>query len=55
MKPEKTRAQLAKEYGVTRKTFYNWLKREGLHLRNRSAGPEELELIYEHFGRPRAA
>ncbi len=53
MHKTKTRAQLAAEYGISRKTFYNWLKKEGIVLHNRNLiTPKELELIYGRFGNP---
>lgn len=52
---DKTRAKIAKEYGISRKTLYNWLKKEGIQFRYRTLGAEEMELIYERFGRPKAA
>ena len=48
----KTREELATAYGVCRKTFYNWLKKEGIKLSNRYLTPKEIKLIYETFGKP---
>ena len=48
----KTREELAAAYGVCRKTFYNWLKKEGIILANRILTPKEIRLIYERFGKP---
>ena len=49
----KTRTQIALEYGVSRRTFYNWLKKEGIFLRSRTlVTPKELTRIYEQLGHP---
>jgi hypothetical protein len=49
----KTRAQLAHEYGVCRKTFYNWLKKLDAELpKRRNLFPAEVERIYALLGRP---
>lgn len=48
----KTREQVAHEYGVCRKTFYNWLKKEGLVMKNRYLTPKEVKIIYKIFGKP---
>lgn len=48
----KTRQEIAQEYGISRKTFYNWLKREGICLQNRLVSPKEQQLIYERLGNP---
>jgi len=48
----KTREEVAKEYGISRRTFYNWLQREGIKLTNRLITPKEQQKIYEKFGRP---
>ena len=53
MKQAKTRAQIAAEYGISRKTFYNWLKKEGLTFQKRRLiNPKEIEIIYNIFGNP---
>ncbi len=50
----KTRGQLAQEYGISRKTFYNWLKESGICLSDRKLiTPKEQEIIYEIFGQPK--
>ncbi len=50
----KTRAEIAFEYGISRRTLYNWLKKEKIDLENRHLiKPKELEQIYTHFGKPR--
>jgi len=48
----KTRQEIAQEYGISRKTFYNWLKREGISLQNRLVSPKEQKIIYEKLGNP---
>ncbi|NUO03551.1 MAG: helix-turn-helix domain-containing protein [Saprospiraceae bacterium] len=48
----KTRQQIADEYGVSRKTLYNWLKREGIAIKNGLVTPKEQRIIYEKFGAP---
>ena len=53
MKQAKTRAQIAAEYGISRKTFYNWLKKEGISFQKRRLiNPKEVEIIYKTFGNP---
>lgn len=49
----KTRKQIASEYGITRKTLYNWLKKEEIKLEHTLISPEEQEMIYEIFGNPK--
>lgn len=48
----KTREQVAQEYGISRRTFYNWLQREGIKLTNRLITPKEQQKIYDKLGRP---
>lgn len=48
----KTRQQIANEYGISRKTLYNWLKKEHIVLRKRLVTPKEQFLIYKKFGHP---
>lgn len=49
----KTRTQLAAEYGINRRTLYNWLKKEGIQIRKRTLlSVRDLEIIYQHFGKP---
>jgi len=48
----KTRQEIAQEYGVSRKTFYNWLKRERIYLQNRLVSPKDQRIIYEKLGKP---
>lgn len=51
----KTRQELADEYGISRKTFYNWIKKEGITLTSRLVTPKEQQEIYDKFGYPRQA
>jgi len=39
----KTRQEIAQEYGISRRTFYNWLQREGIKLTNRLVTPKGAE------------
>lgn len=48
----KTRQQIADEYGVSRKTFYNWLKETEIKLKRRLVTPNEQKKIYNEFGHP---
>ena len=49
----KTRSQIAEEYGISRRTLYNWCKREGIDLPARGAlCPKTQTKIYEVFGPP---
>lgn len=48
----KTREQIATEYGISRRTLYNWLKEEGIELKRRLVLPEEQARIYMTFGLP---
>lgn len=48
----KTRSQIAAEYGVTRRTFYTWLKKAQLNFDRNLLIPKEIELIYKEFGNP---
>ncbi len=49
----KTRAQLAEEYGVSRKTFYNWLKRLDIRLPpKRYLPPEDQQRIHDALNAP---
>lgn len=47
----KTRQQIADEFGISRKTLYNWLKRENITMKNGLIMPKEQEIIYEKLGR----
>jgi DNA invertase Pin-like site-specific DNA recombinase len=48
----KTREQIALEFGISRKTLYNWLKNEKIEIKSRLVTPKDLARIYEHFGKP---
>jgi len=49
----KTRAQIATEYGVSRRTLYNWLKEVDIRLpAGRYIFPGDQKRIYEALGRP---
>lgn len=48
----KTRQEIAHEYGIDRKTFYRWIKRNNLPISNGLIFPSEMELIYKTFGLP---
>ena len=48
----KSRQQIAEEYGVCRKTLYNWLKQENIQLKHRLVSPKEQKEIYEKLGLP---
>ncbi len=48
----KTRSEIATEYGVSRRTFYNWLKRENISLDRSILTPKEILMVYKTFGRP---
>ncbi len=51
----KTRAQIAREFGISRKTLYNWLKAEKLPIKGRLLSPKQQKDIYEKFGAPGGA
>lgn len=51
----KTRSELASEYGITRKTFYNWLKKEGISIPQGIIRPCDVRKIYQAFGMPAPA
>lgn len=48
----KTREQIALEYGISRRTLYNWLKKEGIELKRRLVMPKEQNRIYTTLGLP---
>jgi predicted site-specific integrase-resolvase len=52
-KKAKTRKQIADEYGISRKTFQRWRKKENIKLSNGLITPKELDEIYEIFGKPK--
>ena len=53
MERSKTRLEIAREYGISRKTLQRWIKRENIKLTKGLITPVEQELIYSRFGRPR--
>lgn len=48
----KTRTQLADEYGVCRKTLYNWLKSNKIDVHNGQLTPSDQKKIHDKFGQP---
>lgn len=52
MKKVKTRQEIAEEYGISRRTFQRWLKKQNIELPNGLVTPKEQELIYQNFGNP---
>jgi len=53
MNTTKTRQQVAEEYGISRKTFYRWMKREKIALSNGLIYPKDMKVIYERLGTPK--
>jgi transposase len=49
----KTRQEVAAEYGVSRKTFSQWLKKAKIEPGPGRLRPATLNQIYDHFGEPR--
>ncbi len=49
----KTRQQMADEYHISRKTFYNRLKKEEIQLKKGLILPKDQKAIYEKLGRPK--
>ncbi len=49
----KTRQQMADEYHISRKTFYNRLKKEEIQLKKGLILPKEQKVIYEKLGKPK--
>ena len=47
-----TRTELARLYGIDRKTLYNWIKQLGLPVKNGILTVKCLEIIYQEFGYP---
>lgn len=49
-----TRAELAQAYGVSRMTFYVWLRNgeNEILTHNRKYLPAEIEKIFKNFGKP---
>ena len=52
MKKVKTRQEIAEEYGISRRTFQRWLKKQNIALSNGLITPKEQEVIYQNFGYP---
>lgn len=48
----KTRHQMAREYGIDRKTFCRWLERANLNIPNGLICPMNVMLIYKALGNP---
>lgn len=48
----KTRQEVAREYGIDRKTFYQWLKRAKINLPLGLICPSNLNDIYCIYGNP---
>ena len=48
----KTRQEIAKEFGISRRTLYRWLKAENITLRSRLVSPDEQIIIYKNIGFP---
>lgn len=53
MEKSKTRQEMAKEYGVDRKTFYLMLKRMDVSIPPGLILPKFQELIYTRLGKPK--
>ena len=49
----KTRQEVAAEYGVSRKTLSQWLKKAKIDPGRGRLRPAILNQIYDHFGEPR--
>jgi predicted DNA-binding protein (UPF0251 family) len=52
MSKAKTRKQMAREYGVNRRTFYRMLKRADIKVSHGLITPEEQREIYSKLGDP---
>lgn len=52
MSKYKTRKQIANEYGVSRRTFYTFLKQEEISLSPGLITPKKQEEIYRKLGNP---
>lgn len=52
LKYPSTRTELAELYGVSRKTFYNWLKTNNIELSKGYLCPKDVDKIFEIFGKP---
>jgi hypothetical protein len=51
--PVKTREEMAREYGISVRTFRRWLIREHLDLPNGLIYPRWQAIIYDTFGLPK--
>jgi len=49
----KTRSQIAEEYGISRRTLYNWLNKSKLEFDRSLLIPKEVEQVYRTFGNPK--
>ena len=49
----KTHDEVAREYGITPRTLYNWIRRAGLDIPPTLLQPCHLVLIYRTFGPPK--
>lgn len=52
-KQPKTKEQLAEEFGVSRRTLYNWLKKHKIEVGRGLILPIKLTEIYSKLGDPR--
>lgn len=52
LKP-KTRTELAQEFGIDRKTLYNWLTKLDLPETRGLLSPRCLKIIYKEYGYPK--
>ena len=48
----KSKEQLADEYGVSRRTLYNWFKQYKIEVGHGLMTPKQLEEIYAKLGNP---
>ncbi len=48
----KTREELADEYGISRKTLYNWLKKLDCSFPQGLLSPKCLKIVYKKYGDP---
>ena len=54
MERSKTREEVAREYGVSRRTFYGWLKQADIHIQRGLLTPRDIQKIYDHFWKARS-
>jgi predicted transcriptional regulator len=50
MEKFKTREEIAREFGISRRTLLRWLKKDGIKLSNRLISPLEQEKLYLLYG-----